>query len=399
MSTPKQPAPNSLRPQTIAVRAGQPASSLREHAEALMLTSSFRFDSAEHAAQLFSEDGSGDVYSRYSNPTVRLFETRMAQLEGTERAIATASGMAAIFACIVSLCAAGSKVVAARQLFGATLGLLENIVRKFAVEVVIVDSADPQEWAQAAGGKADLFFCESPSNPQLQLFDIAALAEVAHAAGALLVVDNCVCTPILQQPAALGADLVMHSGTKYIDGQGRVLGGVICGPAELIEGRILPYLRSGGPTLSAFNAWILAKGIETLPLRVKEISRVAAELAEFVATQTGVEYIRYPWHPSHPDYALAQRQQKAGGGLVTIYVAGGQPAAFRFINALQVFSLTANFGDVKSIATHPATTTHSRLSEEVRTRIGITPGLVRLSIGLDDPADLQADITRGLAAI
>lgn len=384
--------------QTLAVRAGHVPSEHGEHSEALFLTSSFRFNSAEQAAARFAETEAGNLYSRFTNPTVRLFERRLASLEGAEDGLATATGMAAILACVLALCQAGSKVVASRQLFGATLTLFSRIVTKFGVEVVLVETGDPAAWAAAAAGRADLFFFETPTNPQLEVYDIAAIAEVAHAAGALVVVDNCVCTPFLQRPLEHGADLVMHSATKYIDGQGRVLGGALCGAREIVHERIKPYLRCGGPSLSPFNAWVLAKGLETLGLRVRAMSATAAGLVELVAGHPAVAGISYPHHAGHPQHGLALRQQEAGGGLVGIRLAGGQPAAFRFLNALQVFSLTANFGDAKSTATHPATTTHARLTPEAQASCGIAPGLVRLSAGLEDPVDLHADLERALVA-
>ena len=387
-----------LGKRTTAVRGGQERTQYNENSEALFLSSSFRFESAEQAAARFDDSEPGYVYSRFSNPTVSMFERRLAAMEGTEACFATASGMAAIMASVMALCQAGSRVVAALQLFGATVNLLRNYVAKFGVEVLFVDTTDPRDWEKAAGGKADLFLLESPSNPQLDVYDIAAIAAVAREAGATLVVDNCLCTPALQNPIDLGADLVMHSATKYIDGQGRVLGGALCGSQEMIHDRIRPFMRCAGPSMSAFNAWVLLKGLETVDLRVREMSRVALVLADFVDSHPAVDRVVHPFHPSHPEQGLAKSQQESGGGIVTFFLKGGQEAAYKAINATRLMSITANFGDTKSTITHPASTTHKRIGPELQERAGITPGLLRVSVGLEDEQDLQEDLSRALDA-
>ena len=387
-----------LGKRTTAVRGGQERTQYNENSEALFLSSSFRFESAEQAEARFDDSEPGYVYSRFSNPTVSMFERRLAAMEGTEACFATASGMAAIMASVMALCQAGSKVVASLQLFGATVNLLRNYVAKFGVEVCFVDTTDPRDWEKAAGGKADLFLLESPSNPQLDVYDIAAIAAVAREAGATLVVDNCLCTPALQNPIDLGAHLVMHSATKYIDGQGRVLGGALCGSEEMIHDRIRPFMRCAGPSMSAFNAWVLLKGLETVDLRVREMSRVALDLADLAHSHPAVDRVVHPFHPSHPAQDLAMSQQSAGGGIVTFFLKGGQQAAYKAINATRLMSITANFGDTKSTITHPASTTHKRIGPELQERAGITPGLLRISVGLEDEQDLQEDLSRALDA-
>ncbi len=383
---------------TLAVREGLGRTEHGEQSEPLFLSSSFRFESAEQAAARFDDSEPGFVYTRFSNPTVETFERRLAAMEGTEACFATASGMAAIFAAVMALCESGSRVVASLQLFGATVNLLRNVVAKFGVDVRFVDTTDPGDWAKAADGRADLLIVESPSNPQLDVYDIAALAQVARDAGGTLLVDNCLCTPELQNPAELGAGLVMHSATKYIDGQGRVLGGALCGDEETIRGRIRPFMRCAGPSMSPFNAWVLLKGLETVGLRVREMSRVALALAGQAEAHKAVERVVHPYLPSHPAHELAKRQQSAGCGIVSVFLKGGREAAFRAINATRVMSITANFGDAKSTVTHPASTTHLRVGEEIRARAGITDGLVRFSAGLEDEGDLREDLARALDA-
>ena len=384
---------------SLAVRAGQQRSSEGEQSEPIFLTSSFRFTSAAQAAARFAGDEDGNIYSRFTNPTVRVFERRLAALEGAEDCFATATGMGALLTAMLGLCQAGSKIVAAHQLFGATINLLRNIIAKFDVQVELVSGPEPKLWQQAAGGKATLLLVESPSNPQLAIYDIAALADIARAAGATLLVDNCMCTPILQRPLEFGADLVMHSATKYIDGHGRAMGGALCGSTELIRERLYPVLRSGGATLSPFNAWVLAKGLETLPLRMPAVSATAAGLAAWLIQQPAVADVFYPFASDHPDAALARRQQSAGGGIVSFTLAGGQQSAWRVLDALRMISITANFGDTKSTATHPASTTHARLSADERTAVGIGEGLIRLSAGLEDPEDIRADLNHALKAV
>ena len=383
---------------TRAVRAGQDRSPNNEQSEPIYLTSSFRFDSAEQAEARFDDSEEGYVYSRFSNPTVANFEKRLAAMEGTEAAFATSSGMAAIMASVLAICEQGSKVVASLQLFGATVNLLRNYVAKFGVDVRFVETTDPADWAKAASGKADLFLLESPSNPQLDVYDIGAIAQIAKDAGGVLVVDNCLCTPALQNPSELGAGLVMHSATKYIDGQGRVLGGALCGSEEMIHGRIRPFMRSAGPSMSPFNAWVLLKGLETVDLRVREMSRVALDLARLAEQHPAVERVVYPFLESHPAHELAKSQQDCGGGIVTMFMKGGKKAAFEAINATRIISITANFGDAKSTITHPASTTHKRIGPELQEKAGITPGLVRVSVGLEDEQDLKEELGRALDA-
>lgn len=384
---------------SVAVAAGCERTAEGEQCEPIYLTSSFRFADAEQAAARFAEEEKGNIYSRFTNPTVRMFENRLAAMEGTEDCIATSTGMSAILTAVLGICSAGGRVVAARRMFGATLNLLTSFIAKFGVDVVYVKGADAEAWRFAARGRAELMILESPTNPQLEVCDISAISTVARETGALLLVDNCLCTPVLQHPAELGADLVMHSCTKYIDGQGRVLGGALCGSAELVRGRLFPFLRCGGPALSPFNAWILAKGLETLPLRIRAQSQAAAGLAAWLEGRDEVERVHYPFTEDSVRGRLARAQQSAGGGIVPVVVRGGRSAAWRFINALRLFSITANFGDAKSTVTHPASTTHSRLEPEERAEIGISESLVRLSVGLEDPRDLQKDIERALRAV
>ena len=382
--------------QTEAVRSGIERTQFGEHSEALYLTSSFVFDSAQQAQSRFADDEPGYVYSRYTNPTVSAFQVRLAALEGAEACLGTASGMAAIMACALGLCAQGGRIVASLQLFGATIGLLGNLISKFGVDVRFVDSTDSAAWAAAADGRADLLLVESPSNPQLDVYDIAALAQVAEDCDAKLVVDNCVATPALTRPLELGADIVMHSGTKYIDGQGRTIGGALCADEQLLHESILPVLRTGGPTLAPFNAWVLLKGLETLSLRVNAMCESAAKLVEQVAGHAAVAGVRYPFAESNPGHELARRQQSAGGAIVSLDLKGGKEAAFRMINAVKILSITANFGDTKSTITHPGSTTHRRLDEDQRKRASISEGLVRISVGLEDPDDIVADVLDAL---
>lgn len=383
---------------TLAVRAGQHRSPEGEHGEGLFLTSSYVFRSAADAAARFAGEVPGNVYSRYTNPTVRTFEERIAALEGAEQAVATASGMAAIMATVMSLCSAGDHVLVSRSVFGATVTLFEKYFKRFGVEVDYVPLADPAGWQAACKPNTKLFFIESPSNPLAELVDIAELAAVAHANGALLAVDNCFCTPALQQPLALGADIVIHSATKYIDGQGRCLGGVVAGrSAQMSE--VVGFLRTAGPTLSPFNAWVFLKGLETLRLRMRAHCANAQGLAEWLEQQPGVERVYYAGLPSHPQHALAKRQQKGFGAVLGFEVKGGKEAAWRVIDATRMISITANLGDTKTTITHPATTTHGRLSPEARAQAGISDSLIRLAVGLEEFDDLKADLALGLAAL
>jgi O-succinylhomoserine sulfhydrylase len=383
---------------TLAVRAGITRSQFNEHAEALYLTSSFVFDNAAQAAARFSGEEDGFVYGRFSNPTVNMLQVRLAALEGGEACIATASGMAAILSTVMALMKAGEHIVASQGIFGATQQLFGGILTKFGVDTTFVAANDPAAFRAALRPQTKLVFIETPSNPLTEVFDIAALAEVAHAGGALLAVDNCFCSPALQRPLALGADLVIHSATKYLDGQGRVLGGAVVGRKELTE-EVFKFLRTAGPSISPFNAWVILKGLETLRIRMEAQSAAALELARWLEGQPQVARVYYPGLPSHPQHALAMRQQKAGGAIVSFEVKGGREEAWRLVDATRLISITANLGDTKSTITHPASTTHGRISAEARAASGIRDCLLRLAVGLESVADLQADLARGLALI
>jgi O-succinylhomoserine sulfhydrylase len=381
---------------TLAVRAGQERSQFGEHSEALYLTSSFVFKSAAHAAARFSGAEEGMVYARFTNPTVDMLQKRLAALEGAERCVATASGMSAILSTVMALLKAGDHIVASNGIFGATQQLFgANILGKFGVETSLVSATDLDAYRAAVKPNTKLFFIETPSNPLTEIVDIAAVAEIAHAAGALLVVDNCFCTPVLQQPLQLGADLVIHSATKYLDGQGRVLGGAVCGPNALVE-EVFKFLRTAGPTLSPFNAWVILKGLETLRLRMEAQSANALKLAQWLEAQPQVGRVYYPGLASHPQHALAMRQQKSGGAIVSFEVKGEREAAWRVVDSTQLLSITANLGDTKTTITHPASTTHGRITAEARAASGITEGLLRVAVGLEDVGDIEADLARGL---
>ena len=387
-----------LHPDTLAVRAGTRRSQFQEHSEAMYLTSSFVFNSAAEAAARFSGTEPGPIYARFTNPGVSMFEERLAALEGAERCVAFASGMAAILATVMGLMRAGEHVVASRSIFGSTVQLFQNILGRFGVETTFVSPTDPEEWRAAVKSNTRLFFVESPSNPLTEVSDIRALADIAHAAGAWLAVDNCFCTPALQRPLQLGADIVIHSATKYLDGQGRVLGGAVLGGTTLMEG-VYTFLRTAGPTLSAFNAWVLLKGLETLGLRMQAHSAHALELAAWLEAHPKVARVLYPGLPSHPQHELAMRQQVNGGGIVAFELAAGKEAAWKIIDATEVMSITANLGDTRTTITHPASTTHSRMTPEQRAAAGIGDGLLRIAVGLEHPGDLKADLERGLALI
>lgn len=389
---------DDLNPETLAVRAGISRSQFNEHSEALYLTSSFVFDSAAQAAARFSGAEEGNVYARFTNPTVTMMQQRLAALEGAEACVATASGMAAIMSMVMGLMSAGDHIVASRGLFGATQQLLGGILARFGIETTFVPATDLAAWAAAATPKTKLFFVESPSNPLTELVDIAAVADIAHAAGALLAVDNCFCSPALQQPLKLGADIVIHSATKYLDGQGRVLGGAVCGSAVLMD-EVLKFLRTAGPCISPFNAWVILKGLETLGIRMAAQSAAALELATWLEAQPQVERVFYPGLPSHPQFELAQRQQKNGGAIVSFEVKGGREEAWKVVDATRVVSITANLGDTKTTLTHPASTTHGRISPEAREASGIRESLLRVAVGLEALEDLKADLARGLALI
>jgi O-succinylhomoserine sulfhydrylase len=382
---------------TLAVRAGQVRSAEGEHSEALFLTSSYVFASAAEAAARFTGELPGNVYSRYTNPTVRTFEERIAALEGAEQAVATASGMAAILSTCMALLKAGDHLVCSRSVFGTTTVLLNKFMAKFGVETTYVDLTDFAAWRAAIRPETRMLFLETPSNPLSDVADLGALAELARARGVLLAVDNCFCTPALQRPLEWGADIVIHSATKYLDGQGRCLGGVVLGRAELMA-EVLGFLRSAGPTLSPFNAWVFTKGLETLRLRMEAHSASALALAQWLREQPAVERVFYAGLPDHPGHVLAQRQQRAFGGVLAFRVRGGREAAWRVIDATRILSLTANLGDAKSTIVHPATTTHGRLTAEEKAHAGITENLIRVAVGLEDIGDIKADLARGLDA-
>ncbi|HOB46724.1 MAG TPA: O-succinylhomoserine sulfhydrylase [Zoogloea sp.] len=383
---------------TLAVRAGIERSQFNEHSEALYLTSSFVFGSAAEAAARFSGAEEGNVYARFTNPTVTVMQQRLAALEGAEACVATSSGMAAILSTVMALLSAGDHIVASRGLFGATQQLFGNILSRFGIETTFVPATDLAAYRAAVTPKTKLFFVESPSNPLTELVDIAAVAEIAHEAKALLAVDNCFCSPALQQPLKFGADLVIHSATKYLDGQGRVLGGAVCGSKVLVD-EVLKFLRTAGPCISPFNAWVILKGLETLKIRMAAQSASALELATWLEAQPQVARVHYPGLPSHPQYELARRQQSSGGAIVSFEVKGGREEAWRLVDATRVVSITANLGDTKTTLTHPASTTHGRISPEAREAAGIRESLLRVAVGLESVEDLKADLARGLAMI
>ncbi|HLE67681.1 MAG TPA: O-succinylhomoserine sulfhydrylase [Burkholderiales bacterium] len=388
---------NKFELATLGVRAGQARSQFHEHSEALFLTSSFVFDSARQAAGRFTGGEEGFVYSRFTNPTVSMMQERLAALEGAEACVATASGMSAILAMSMALLKAGDHVVCSNAVFGATVQLYAGILARFGVDTTFVSPTDPARWELALRPNTRLLFLETPSNPLTEISDIAALAGVAKQAGALLAVDNAFCTPALQRPLDLGADLVIHSATKYLDGQGRVLGGAVLGAKALVMDGIFAFLRTAGPSLSPFNAWVILKGMETLEIRMRAQSERALELARWLESNPKVARVYYPGLASHPQHALAMRQQKSGGAVVSFDVHGGREAAWKVIDSTRLVSITGNLGDVKTTITHPATTTHGRISPEARAAAGITEGLLRVAVGLEAVSDLKADLERGLA--
>lgn len=382
------------QPETLAVRAGQVRSQFNEHSEAMFLTSSYVFNNAAEAADRFSGALDGNVYSRFTNPSVTMFQDRLAALEGAESCVATASGMSAILSLCMAHLNAGDHVVASNSLFGATLQLFNTILARFGISTTTVSQTDTAAWKAAIQPNTKLFFLETPSNPLTEIADIRALADIAHAQNILVAVDNCFCTPILQKPLALGADLVMHSATKYLDGQGRVLGGAVCGSKVLVD-EIVKFLRTAGPTLSAFNAWVLLKGMETLKIRIEAQSKSAHELAIWLENHPKVTRVFYPGLPSHPQHDLAMQQQANGGAIVSFEVKD-KAAAWNVVDHCKLLSITANLGDVKTTITHPASTTHGRISPEARAAAGISDGLLRVAVGLESVCDLQADLARGL---
>nr|VFJ88808.1 MAG: O-succinylhomoserine sulfhydrylase [Candidatus Kentron sp. LFY] len=388
---------------TRAIRAGQVRSPEGEHNDPIFTTSSYIFDSAAQAKARFAEEEPGNVYSRFTNPTVRTFEQRLAALEEAKYCVATASGMAAILTTCLALLKAGDHVVASRNLFGSTVNLFTNILARFGIETTFVPLMDPargtQAWAEAIRAQTRMLFLETPANPLTEVADIEAFADLAHAHDCLLAVDNVICTPALQKPLALGADIVIHSSTKYLDGQGRCVGGAIVTRAEPIKNDVFSVLRTSGASMSPFNAWVFLKGLETLALRMQAHSASALEIARWLENQPGIARVYYPGLPSHPHHGLAASQQSAFGGILAFDIQGERETAWQLIDATRMISITANFGDVKSTITHPATTTHGRLTPEQRTEAGIGESLVRLAAGLEDIEDIKADIERGLTMI
>ena len=389
--------PNSLRPATRLIHGGTVRSNFGETSEALFLTSGFVYDSAEQAEGTFNGSVEHYQYSRFGNPTVGMLETRLALIEGAEACRVTATGMAAVHAALLSHLKAGDRVVASRALFGSCHWIVSTLLPRYGITSEFVDGADLDQWRAALSRPAQLVLVETPSNPMLELVDLRAVADLAHAAGAIVVVDNVFATPLLQQPLELGADVVVYSCTKHIDGQGRVLGGAVLGRKKWVDETLQPFVRNTGPALSPFNAWLLLKGIETLALRVAAAGRGAETVAAFLAAQPAVSRVWYPTRADHPQQALAQAQMSGGGTVVTFELAGGKDAAFRAMNRFRLIAISNNLGDSKSLATHPATTTHMRIGAEERARLGITDGVIRLSVGLEDAADLTEDLAQALA--
>ena len=383
--------------ETLAVRAGQQRTAEHEHAEPIFPTSSYVFDNAAQAAARFKGEEPGNIYSRFTNPTVRTFEQRLAALEGGDSCVATSSGMAAILSTCMALLKSGDHIVSSRAIFGSTVVLFNKYITPFGVDVSYVSLTDLQAWRDAIRPETRILFVETPSNPLTEVADIAALAKLAHEHDCLLVVDNCFCTPALQQPLKLGADIVIHSATKYIDGQGRCVGGAVVGNKELVGEGVYGFLRTAGPTMSPFNAWVFLKGLETLHIRMKAHSENALQLARFLEEQATVSRVYYPGLESHPQHQLASQQQTGFGGVLAFEVKGGQKAAWKIIDNTRMLSITANLGDTKTTITHPSTTTHGRLSEEERQQAGIQPGMIRIAVGLEDIEDIKADLQRGLA--
>ena len=381
---------------TLAIRTGHHRTAEGEHCEPIFTTSSFVFASAAEAAARFGGEQAGNIYSRFTNPTVQAFEERLAALEGGERCVATASGMAAILATCLGLLKTGDHILSSRAIFGSTTVLFNKYLARFGIETSYVDLADLGAWAAAMRPNTRLLFLETPSNPLTEMADIRALADLAHDHGCLLAVDNCFCTPALQRPLALGADLVIHSATKYLDGQGRCLGGAVVGDAQRVGEEVFGVIRTAGPSMSPFNAWVFLKGLETLELRMLAHARAAQALAEWLVGQPAVTRVHYPGLASHPQHALVGPQQRTGGGIVAFEVEGGREAAWRVIDATRLLSITANLGDTKTTITHPASTTHNRLSPQERAAAGIGEGLIRVAVGLEDLNDIQADLARGL---
>ena len=389
---------DDLQQDTLAIRSGYQRTQENEHAEAMFLTSSYVFESAAMAAKYFSNEVQGNVYSRYTNPTVRSFEKRLAAMEGAEQGVATASGMSATLSVIMALLQSGDHIVCSQDVFGSTRVMMDKYIAKFGVSVTYVPLVDLNAWQAAILPNTKMLFCETPSNPLSEIADLEALSAVAKSAEALLVVDNCFCTPVLQKPLQWGADIVVHSATKYIDGQGRCLGGAVVGSAALME-QVEGFLRAAGPTMSPFNAWVFLKGLETLRIRMQAHSANADALANWLQEHPAVTKVYYSGLANHPGHTLAKKQQSDFGGVVAFDVAGGQAAAWRVIDSTEMLSLTANLGDAKTTIVHPATTTHGRLSDEQRLEAGIGDGLIRVAVGLEDIIDIKADLERGLATL
>ena len=389
---------DKLQQDTLAIRGGYQRSHENEHSEALFLTSSYVFENAEMAAKHFSNELDGNVYSRYTNPTVSTFEQRLAAMEGGEQAVATASGMAATLSVVMALLESGDHIICSQDVFGSTRVMLNNYITKFGVEVTYVSLTDLEGWQQAVQPNTKMIFCETPSNPMSEVADLEALAAISKQAGALFVVDNCFCTPVLQKPLEWGADIVVHSATKYLDGQGRCLGGAVVGSSELMD-KVVGFLRAAGPSMSPFNAWVFLKGLETLRIRMQAHSANAAALAEWLNAHPKVIKVFYAGLADHPGHQLAKKQQSDFGGVVSFSIAGGRDEAWRVLDSAKLISLTANLGDTKTTIVHPATTTHGRLSDEDRQHAGITDNLIRIAVGLEDIIDIKNDLKRGLDLI
>lgn len=385
--------------QTIAVRAGYEQTPEQENSEAIFPTSSFRYKSAAQAAGRFSGEQAGNVYSRYTNPTVRTFEQRLALMEGGQACVGTASGMSAILSTFMALCQSGDHIISSQSIFGTTKMLFTKYLMKFGIEVTFVSQTDTSQWQQAVQENTKALFLETPSNPLTEIADLSALSQISKQNNCLLIVDNCFCTPVLQRPLELGADIVIHSATKFLDGQGRVIGGAVVGDEQLVGEEVRGFMRTCGPSMSPFNAWVFLKGLETLSIRMKAHCENALALATWLECHSKVDQVFHPGLLSHPQYELAQVQQSAGGGLVSFRVKGGQDEAWRVIDNTQLLSITANLGDVKTIITHPATTTHCRVTQQERLKAGITDNLIRISVGLESIEDIKTDLARGLDLI
>ncbi len=395
-STDATPANWALHPDTVAVRGGLARTGFGETGEALFLNSGFTYDSAEQAEAAFKEETEHFVYSRFANPTVATFEARIAAIEGAEAALATSTGMSAMFASVACLVEAGDRIVASASMFSSCYVVLTEILPKWGVQIELVEGNDKKVWAAALSQPTKVVFIESPSNPMMQIVDIRMVSDLAHKAGATVIVDNVLASPVLQKPLELGADVVMYSATKHIDGQGRVLGGVVCGSKEYIHGVLRQFTRHTGPTMGAFEAWVLTKSLETMSMRVERMSSSALEVAKFLEANKKVASVRYPWLKSHADYSLAKKQMRGGGSTIAITFKGDKSKVFKFMNALQVIDISNNLGDSKSLMTHPSSTTHRRLGSDVQAQMGITESTVRLSVGLEHPSDLIRDIEQAL---